>query len=333
MKRESYLDIAKGIGIILVILGHMDIGFIKNYFYSFHLPLFFVISGICFHLTDHFLDYLKKKSMKCLIPYAVFGMLIVLVESKTGYLYNTGFKSNLIYLIKQERYSTLWFLATLFLASLLFYFIVKLCKKPSIILAVSLVLSAVFVYLDQNSIRALPWNLDTAFIVLGFMSFGYFLKNFKGIIDKLVAFSGIKKAGIILLFFIGNVICFIANLMVSEMCLEMYWNCYGNYILMLLSAVFGSMYIILIGSSIKFKPLEMLGKKSMTYFALHQSVFLWPYTLLFRKWKFITKAPGINNVLANIGLFILTIISCMIVDEIIRRTKLRIILGEKVKGI
>jgi len=335
MNRVKYLDIAKGIGIILVILGHMDIGFVKNYIYSFHLPLFFLISGICFNLGENYLSYLKKKSYRCLLPYAVFGMIIVLVETKTGYLYKKGFKINLIDLLKQERYSTLWFLATLFLASNIFYLIVKICKQNEIIiLIVSIVLSVIFVYLDQNLIRALPWNLDTAFIVLGFMAVGYFIKNFKGILDKLVGISLKKKIVITVLFFLGNVACFILNLMVSEVCLEMYWNCYGNYALMILSAIFGCLMIILISSMIDFAPLERLGKNSMTYFALHQSVFLWPYTLLFRKIKFLpikvyARTVNAKVVLAEICLFVLTLVSCMIVDKIIRRTKLKIILGEK----
>lgn len=90
LKRESYLDIAKGLGIIMVILGHIEIGFATKWLYSFHLPLFFFVSGICFHYKENFFHYLKKKVKRCLIPYFVFGILIVLVESKTGYLYNTG---------------------------------------------------------------------------------------------------------------------------------------------------------------------------------------------------------------------------------------------------
>ena len=44
-KRIDYLDYSKGIAIILVVLGHIfNGGNIKTYIYSFHIPLFFIIS-------------------------------------------------------------------------------------------------------------------------------------------------------------------------------------------------------------------------------------------------------------------------------------------------
>lgn len=47
-KRIEALDVAKGIGIILVIIGHLSSSYLHDWIYSFHMPLFFIISGICF---------------------------------------------------------------------------------------------------------------------------------------------------------------------------------------------------------------------------------------------------------------------------------------------
>ena len=48
MQRMTYLDCAKGVAIILVVLGHIDMGNnpLNNWIYSFHMPLFFVLSGM-----------------------------------------------------------------------------------------------------------------------------------------------------------------------------------------------------------------------------------------------------------------------------------------------
>ena len=43
MKREEWVDTLKGIGILLVIVGHTNSPFFK-YIYYFHMPLFFMIS-------------------------------------------------------------------------------------------------------------------------------------------------------------------------------------------------------------------------------------------------------------------------------------------------
>lgn len=328
-KREAYLDIAKGIGIILVILGHIDVGFATTWFYSFDLPVFFVVTGICFRYRDSFVSYLKSKARRCLIPYTVFGILIVLVESKTGYLYETGLKPNFVRLVKQERYSTLWFLATLFVASLMFYWIVRVCRQNAVlVLVVSVVLSAIFVYLDQNHIRALPWNVDTAFIVLAFIGAGYFIKNFKGIIDNLIRLSGGRKIIAVVAFLLVNLFAFAGNLIVSHTSLEMYWNSYGNYVFMLIAALSGTLFVLIVSSSIKYSPLETLGRNSMIYFAIHQSVIMWPMTLFLRKIKMITYAPSVKNYISKVILFVAIIIICALLDKIIRSTKLKFILGE-----
>ena len=327
-KREGYLDIAKGIGIILVILGHIDIGFATSWLYSFDLPLFYLVAGICFRYRENLGEYLIKRARRCLIPYAVFGVLIVLVESRTGYLYETGLKTNFLRLLIQERYSTLWFLATLFLASIIFYLIVKLCQQnPIRVLVVSLLLSVVFVVLDQEYIRALPWNLDTAFIVLGFMALGYFIKQ-KEILDKLLGLDGKKRAFTCIFLFVLNAVFYVANTLVSGTSLEMYWNSYGMYPLMYLAAVTGSLFVIIISNAIACKPLETLGRNSMTYFALHQSVVMWPVTLFFRKIHLITFKGGWNNILAKVLTFIIIMCVCAIIDKVIRNTKLKFILGE-----
>ena len=56
-KRLDWIDIAKGIGIILVVLGHTLVpqvretgfaGFLWIFIYNFHMPLFFFLSGYLF---------------------------------------------------------------------------------------------------------------------------------------------------------------------------------------------------------------------------------------------------------------------------------------------
>ena len=50
--KKSNVSISKGIGIILMVIGHIfvcyDYKFVHNFIYAFHMPLFFIISGYCF---------------------------------------------------------------------------------------------------------------------------------------------------------------------------------------------------------------------------------------------------------------------------------------------
>ena len=71
--RIQWIDIAKGIGIILVIIGHVSINAnINDFIYSFHMPLFFIISGFLYKPKKNFV---KNKVRSILIPYFVFSIV------------------------------------------------------------------------------------------------------------------------------------------------------------------------------------------------------------------------------------------------------------------
>ena len=78
-KRINYTDIAKGIGIILVIFGHTLRGVpgLVNFIYSFHVPLFFVISGFFYSPSknDNTKLFILKKVKTLLIPFFSFYLL------------------------------------------------------------------------------------------------------------------------------------------------------------------------------------------------------------------------------------------------------------------
>ena len=74
-KRLEHLDMVKGIGIFLVALGHMeDIATgTRVWISSFHMPLFFIVSGILMAVKDEpsndFRETVKKKFCGIIIPY------------------------------------------------------------------------------------------------------------------------------------------------------------------------------------------------------------------------------------------------------------------------
>ena len=66
-KRIFYLDIAKGVGVILMILGHVpDLTTASRQFItSFHMPLFFFISGMFLRYIDFNTFVIKKRKHYC----------------------------------------------------------------------------------------------------------------------------------------------------------------------------------------------------------------------------------------------------------------------------
>lgn len=71
--RLAALDSLRGFGILLVVLGHTSWSAgLVSWIFSFHMPLFFIISGMLFH-ERQFLDSFKRKAIRLLVPYVFFG--------------------------------------------------------------------------------------------------------------------------------------------------------------------------------------------------------------------------------------------------------------------
>ncbi len=90
-KRIDFIDVAKGIAIILVVIGHLPrdimrennilINFIYQWIYIFHMPLFFFLSG---YLTKKYINknkskYITNKVKKMLIPWIFYNIIIYLI--------------------------------------------------------------------------------------------------------------------------------------------------------------------------------------------------------------------------------------------------------------
>jgi fucose 4-O-acetylase-like acetyltransferase len=79
-KRIEWIDLSKGIGMVLVILGHCVCfgGNIHNIVFSFHMPLFFILSGIVFGNNQK--NFVLKKAKALLVPYVYFCLVGLIVS-------------------------------------------------------------------------------------------------------------------------------------------------------------------------------------------------------------------------------------------------------------
>ena len=83
-------------GILLVLLGHSgfegpvileNLTYLHNWIYSFHMPLFFMISGYLFSFTNksfmaiNSLKFMQKKVVRLLVPYVVLGVVLYSISS------------------------------------------------------------------------------------------------------------------------------------------------------------------------------------------------------------------------------------------------------------
>lgn len=138
-KRVQYLDIAKGIGILLVVLAHNDLSgyhpYLHRLIYAFHIPLFFFLSGIFFKPERPFKDLFKRRFAGLIKP-LIFAILMIYGISvffgKMSFATAGGRILKSLYMTGPYlNWVQLWFLPTLFLSNLYAYFFYKFTSPIS----------------------------------------------------------------------------------------------------------------------------------------------------------------------------------------------------------
>jgi fucose 4-O-acetylase-like acetyltransferase len=195
-RRIKWIDIAKGIGITAVVLGHSGNPFLSQYIYWFHMPLFFIISGYLHKQPDSpdmLAKNIGKKSRGLLIPYVSFYFLIFLVNKViTGQPPAIAIKDFFPLIwggqLLVSAFAPFWFITVLYLTQLSFSVLllkVKNKKTLFVIIFSSYVLS----YFDSllsvsgHDIKFM-WDADVVLLAVVYYGAGYLLRTNKIVLDR-----------------------------------------------------------------------------------------------------------------------------------------------------
>ena len=148
-KRLTYLDMAKGIGIFLVILGHIE--YIREdtlkWISSFHMPLFFVIGGILAYEKREegrpLFSALAARARGTLVPYAAFTIMLLTMNTlehllEPGALSGAQLARQYVDAATGYGIHILWFLPAYFTAGAIFLLLERGLRPVSRNLAVLL---------------------------------------------------------------------------------------------------------------------------------------------------------------------------------------------------
>lgn len=271
--RIEWIDIAKGLGILFVMLGHcyLDTKY-TFWFISFHMALFFFLSGYTFRIKEKYFSFLNKKIKLLLVPYLFFVIVTMLCNGLLAATHGNNY--NVIGIAKlyliQNRYTLLWFLTCLFITEQFMFLLERLylrlgSKKEYWIIASSVEFILFYFYRTRIGID-LPWNADLVLIGLAFMNFGKYIREIE-LMKKIQ-----KKTlllGSILLFLC---ICFSGYNYFHFGKVDWYSNQYGNVWLYLVSAFSGVFATIFLASRIKCRKLALLGRNSLVFYGLHRLI-------------------------------------------------------------
>lgn len=248
--RIGYIDMVKAFAIFMVFIGHRtDSTILEQYIYSFHLPLFFWISGFLFNPTKYqqFKSFFSRRFRTILVPYFLFALIsfifwftVVRSLSIRGQVFtvNPWFPfCGIFYGIGVGQWRNpldiaLWFLPCLFVADMIFWHINKYLRGGHKVFA--LIIFGIVGYVTSRWVPfRLPWSADVAFTAVVFYSAGSMARNRDAkiinlwLVWKIVAMASLAALGFSLSFINGKP--------------DMNYNFYGNPFLFY-SAAFAGIY-------------------------------------------------------------------------------------------
>ena len=135
-KRIGYIDAAKGIGILMIMFGHMNTlsNPVASFMSTFKITIFYLITGFLVYLKsgynidlckEDYVNIIKKKALALGFPYLFFSVLAIVLNvffyivTKQNTIART--LDDVYSIVSLRGISTLWFLPTLFLGELILY--------------------------------------------------------------------------------------------------------------------------------------------------------------------------------------------------------------------
>lgn len=264
-ERYKELDLMKGIGILLVYLGHSFnfpnfkwtkiLFFLGNVVYSFHMPMFFFISGFLSN-TDKELNlkkFYKGKIKRLLVPYLFINLVDFIPRTLFPKLVNSefgGIKEVLFYGTKIS-----WFVYTLFIIFMIFPFLDNYILKKDKYYLFGLFL-IILNYLKIFKTVEI-FSLEEVVSYLLYFYLGYIIKPFYNERIK----NGIGSQ---------NLIFLIISIIFLSFSYKYYYLNYFNSIIL---AALGILFVLNIALRIKensviYKFFNFLGINSLTFYLI-----------------------------------------------------------------
>lgn len=194
-QRIEWIDTAKGLCILLVVLHHVSIFFhigypLSDVFIAFRMPLYFILSGLFFKTYSGILDFSIRKINKLLIPYLFFftvgGVILPVIlfhcfDFRVWSYKDYGLEAfSWIFSERIISNPSIWFLICLFEVNLIFYFIQIICNqfssKTTICAIFSFVVGGIGLFMSWKHFD-LPYFVDSALSATPFFFFGWYLRN------------------------------------------------------------------------------------------------------------------------------------------------------------
>ena len=268
MNKLPYLDFAKGVCMILIIFGHIfpyESHPAVVYAYSFHVPAFFIISGILLEHTKEYerpiLTLAKNNILRLIVPYISFETVYNVIYCIYNGFGNFGWLTWQTFTLYGTGLAT-WFLPVLFAAKV-YLLLVKKIVKNQIIVGVACIVPfcfAMFIGLNDSNVHWLFFIVLRSCNAIGLLWVGTLLHRY---LDSIT-----KSSSTLMLCIVVSLGAGLSNGRISTC-----WMDYRNPILYILAAISGTIMLICIGSRLKsYGPISFFSKNSVIVLGIHEQI-------------------------------------------------------------
>lgn len=193
-KRNPVFDVMKGIGIVLMLIGHVPPReSVYHFIYSFHMPLFFLVAGSFAHWDGDLRGAIIKDFKRLVLPVLV-TMAFIIGLSPLCYFIDGNFDNMVAQILALlwlgdggvtkwggVTIDSMWFLMALFWARCLFRYIANWCErinknKDEIILGICFIISFAAIMLHKM-LPPIPFELLKGLSAIQFYAVGWYLKH------------------------------------------------------------------------------------------------------------------------------------------------------------
>lgn len=257
--RIPYIDTAKGIGIILVCLGH-SVGKLaeplNRLILSFHMPLFFFLAGMLFSnaIRNDASCFLKKKCRTLLIPQITLGFIGLIANLMIDCIVTKEYPLRQIDLISPFLS---WFLPTMFIMSVVLFILLKATKGDTAKMVITLFVILVL-FLLTPPVDILFATQSLVACIFGIL--GYLLRPMVDYYNNFFPYKG----------FSFLTLPGVAILSMMNVPIGMYINQYGNKWLFIITACLGiytSLDLACLGQ--ESRVLQFWGENSLIIYITH----------------------------------------------------------------
>lgn len=198
-ERNTVIDFAKGATILLMLLDHISVG--SSFITSFHMPLFFILSGYFFRDIP-LGKAVVKKAKGLLIPYVVTDLALTFIEIiKLSMIDDVNFQeeimSRVVGFLTGNNHHATWFFVVLFLSHIIYAIVVKITQKSKALYIILVLLVSVMGYFISTPKTFIPYQIDLSMMCVIYIAIGHMCSKYFDRIPKVAKYIGLALSLVI----------------------------------------------------------------------------------------------------------------------------------------